>query len=383
VSGRPGHGPLTTWADARERAHVAAPTLPAEPVAIADALGGVLAAPLPALVAVPPADCSAMDGYAVCGPAPWTVVAQARAGGDDPPPLQPGTACEIATGATVPEGTSGVLPYEWSERTGATVRGAVEPGRHIRRRGEETAAGEHVLPAGLVLGPAALGLAAGVGHEKLTVRRTPRVATVVTGDEVLDAGVPGAGRVRDAIGPMLPGLVTWAGGGFTGLTRLADSRELLTAALAAGPAEVLMVSGSSSRGPADHLRPALADLGAEMVVDGVACRPGHPQTLARLRGGTLVVGLPGNPLAAFVAFLTLALPVLAGLRGAPLPLLPAGPPLPAHPHDTRLVPVRVREGRIWEVAHAGSAMLRGLATADALAVVAPDGTTVLHPLPGG
>ncbi len=368
------------WAEARLRAHGAAPPPAPEPVSLTDALGAVLAAPLPALVAVPPADCSAMDGYAVRGPGPWTVVASALAGGATPDALAPGTACEIATGAAVPGGTTGVVPYERATRAGDVVDG--REGAHIRRAGEETASGEDVLPAGLVLGPAALGLAAGVGYEKLSVRRGPRVAALITGDEVLDAGIPGAGRVRDAIGPMLPGLVAWAGGGFTGLARLADSRALLTSALVTSPAEVVVVSGSSSRGPADHLRPALAGIGAEMIVDGVACRPGHPMTLARLPGGTIVVGLPGNPLAAFVAFLTLALPALTGLRGRALPALPPGPPLPAHPLDTRLVPVRVRDGTVTEVAHAGSAMLRGLAVADALAVVEPSGATALHPLPG-
>jgi len=376
-----GGGPAG-WAEARRRAHSVARPLLAEPATLSEALGSVLAAPLSALVAIPSADCSAMDGYAVCGPAPWTVVTEVRAGDPVPDALRPGTACEIATGAPVPEGTSGVLAYERSERTGALVRGSVEPGQHVRRTGEETAAGTDVLPAGHVLGPAALGLAAGVGYEKLTVHRAPRVSAVVTGNEVLDAGIPGVGRVRDAIGPMLPGLVAWAGGRLGAVTRLTDSREGLTTALATRSAELMVVSGSSSRGPADHLRAVLADLGAEMVVDGVACRPGHPQTLARLPDGRLVVGLPGNPLAAFVAFLTLALPVLTGLRGAPLATLPAGPSLPAHPHDTRLVPVRMRDGEATEVAHAGSAMLRGLAVADALAVVDPSGNTVLHPLPG-
>ncbi len=377
---RSDHGGPTAWADARRRAHAAAQPLPAEPVALADALDRVLAAPLTALVAVPSADCSAMDGYAVCGPAPWTVVAHVRAGEPPPAALRPGTACEIATGAPVPDGAAGVVPYERSERSGSLVRGPVDPDLHIRRTGEETEAGTDVLTAGHVLGPAALGLAAGVGYEKLNVRRAPRVSALVTGDEVLDAGIPGVGRVRDAIGPMLPGLVGWAGSGLTSVTRLTDSRDTLTAALSSASTDLVVVSGSSSRGPADHLRPVLAELGAEMLIDGVACRPGHPQTLARL-GTTFVVGLPGNPLAAFVAFLTLALPVLTGLRGAPLATLPSGPPLPSHPHDTRLVPVQVRDGMVTEVAHAGSAMLRGLAVADALAVVDPSGTTLLHPLP--
>ena len=115
---RSDHGGPTAWADARRRAHAAARPLAAEPVALADALGGVLAVPLTALVSVPSADSSAMDGYAVCGPGPWTVVAHVRAGEPTPGALRPGTACEIATGAPVPGGTSGVVPYEQCERTG-------------------------------------------------------------------------------------------------------------------------------------------------------------------------------------------------------------------------------------------------------------------------
>jgi molybdopterin molybdotransferase len=216
------------------------------------------------------------------------------------------------------------------------------------------------------------------------------VAALVTGNELLQRGVPAGGRVRDAIGPMLPGLTAWAGGRLTGTTSLADSATVLADALRASDAELTLVSGSSSRGPADHLRPVLLSLGAELVVDGVRCRPGHPQALAQLPDGRLVVGLPGNPLAAFVAFLTLALPALAGLRGLPLPELadpPSGPPLlggpgrAGKPDATQLVPVRVRAGQLTELRFAGSAMLRGLAAADALAVIAPTGQLRLHPLP--
>jgi molybdopterin molybdotransferase len=304
-----------------------------------------------------------------------------------------------------------VLPYEKSRRTGELVTGAFEPGRHVRRAGEECAAGDEVLAAGAVLGPAAVGLAAALGHDRVLVRPTPRVCALVTGDEVIESGLPVSGRVRDAIGPMLPGLTSWAGGRFDGVTRLADSAPVLEAALAAADAELVVVSGSSSRGPADHLRPVLLGLGARLVVDGVRCRPGHPQAMAQLPDGRLVVGLPGNPLAAFVAFLTLALPAVTGLRGLPLADLPAAaaPIAPAgeggdtqhgqghghgHGHGgggdghgggghkgTRLVPVRLRAGVPVELPHAGSAMLRGLAAADAVAVVTADGRTRLHPLP--
>ena len=407
------------WDDARVAAHGVAVPVPPRAVSLAAALGCVLAEPVRALVAIPPADCSAMDGYAVCGDGPWTVVSSARAGEERAAPLHPGTACEIATGAAVPAGTLAVLPYEKSRRTGDVITGAIEPGRHVRRAGEECATGDEVLAPGGPLGPAALGLAAALGHDRLLVRPTPRVCALVTGNEVIESGLPASGRVRDAIGPMLPGLTGWAGGWFEGVTRLADSAPVLRAALAAADAELVVVSGSSSRGPADHLRPVLLALGARLVVDGVRCRPGHPQAMAQLPDGRLVVGLPGNPLAAFVAFLTLALPAVTGLRGLPLTELPAAPapiapaPVPgaaqAHEHGhghgheqshgnglgpahgpgrqgggrggTRLIPVRLCGGAPVELPHTGSAMLRGLAAADALAVVTPDGHTRLHPLP--
>lgn len=372
----------SAWDDARTIAHRSAPPLPPAPVDLLTALGCVLAEPLRAVTALPPVECSAMDGYAVCGPAPWSVIGGVRPSDGVPRPLRPSEACEVATGAPVPAWTLGVLPYERARRAGDLVTGPVEPGRHVRRAGEECAAGDEVLPVGSALGPAALGLAAALGHDTLRVRRTPRVLALITGDELLVAGIPTAGRVRDAIGPMLPGLVAWAGGRYEGTTRLPDTRALLTHSLRAADAEVILVSGSSSRGPSDHLRPALDELGAELLVDGVMCRPGHPQALARLPDGGLVIGLPGNPLAAFVAFLTLALPAISGLRGAPLRDLAPGPPFPRSDGATRLVPVRVRGEAVAELPHTGSAMLRGLATADAIAVVNPSGNVRLHPLPG-
>jgi len=371
----------SAWDDARTIAYQAATALPPSQMALAEAAGGVLAEPLRAVVSVPLVNCSAMDGYAVCGPSPWSVVACLRAGEGVPPPLRSGTACEVATGAPIPPYAVAVLPYEHAWRTGKSVNGLVKPGQHIRQAGEECAAGDQVLPAGALVSPTVLGLAAALGHDTLCVRRTPRVLAIITGNELLDAGLPSPGRVRDAIGPMLPGLVAWAGAHFDGATRLADSAALLIAALRAADGDMILVSGSSSRGPADHLRCALAALGAELIIDGVACRPGHPQVLARLTTGPLVVGLPGNPLAAVVAFLTLALPAITGLRGRPLPAL-----TPAArrncPEITRLVPVRVRGNDITELPHTRSAMLRGIAAADALAIVTPCGEVRLHAVPG-
>lgn len=393
------------WDEARAVAlAAAAPLVPAR-VDLAAAVGATLAEPLRALADLPPFDRSAMDGYAVRGAPPWIVRGRVGAGEPAGPALRPGEAREVATGAPVPDDTDGVLPYEYALRSApalgdddtadpggdTTVHGPVpQPGRHVRRAGEECRTGEELAPAGTPVTPALAGLAAAVGHDRLAVQPRPRVAALITGDELCFAGLPGPGAVRDAIGPMLPGLIDWAGGRPAGVTRLADSDLALATALEASTADVLLVSGSSSAGPADHLRPCLKALGAELLVDGVSCRPGHPQSLARLPAsatspGLLVVGLPGNPLAALVAFLTLAVPVIAGLSGRALspPVSVSGPGLTGRPGVTRLVPVRVRGGVVEPVAHAGSAMLRGAAVAEAIAVVGPEPPVRLITLPGG
>jgi molybdopterin molybdotransferase len=362
-----------TWDAAREVAHAAATALPACEVALADAGGTVLAAPLVAAGDHPPVPRSAMDGYAVCGAPPWTVVEAAAR----PATLAEGAACPVVTGAPLPVGTTSVLTDEDAVRDGVLLRGAAPRGHHIRPAAEECVAGEAVLPAGTLVTPAVLGLAAALGHDALLVRPLPRVAALVTGNELVGSGRPGPGQVRDAIGPMLPGLLARAGARpDIAPVALRDDRELLRSALvtaARDAADLVLVSGSSAAGPADHLRAVLTDLHADLLVDGVRCRPGHPQALARV-DGTLVVGLPGNPLAALAAFLTVAVPALAGLRGEPLPALMAVPVpggLPRHPLHTRLVPVAVGPAGAVPVGHGGSAMLRGAAAADAFAVVDP------------
>jgi molybdopterin molybdotransferase len=173
---------------------------------------------------------------------------------------------------------------------------------------------------------------------------------------------------------MLPGLITRAGATTGPITHLRDSRDELVNALKASTADLILVSGSSAAGPADHLRPALQALGADLIVDGVACRPGHPQALAKLADGRLILGLPGNPFAALVAFLTLGVATITRMRGLPLPHLTRTPipgGIACHPTSTRLVPVRLTAEGAVPVGHAGSAMLRGVAGADALAVIDP------------
>ncbi|PDP89329.1 molybdopterin molybdenumtransferase MoeA [Glycomyces fuscus] len=341
------------------------------------ALGATLGADLVSAVDVPALDSAAMDGYAVAGEGPWTVRGRSLAGRRGPVArLGPGEAVEIATGAVVPEGTTAVLPWERATVSSGRVRGEAEAGRHIRRRGETTPAGALAARRGSPVTPVLLGLAASLGLDTLPVVR-PVVRVLVTGDEVVREGVPRPGAVRDAIGPLLPGLVAWAGGRCLPALAVADrGRDTARALGGAPPCDVVAVCGSSSAGPADHLRAVLAELGARMVVDGVACRPGHPQVLAVLPSGTVVVGLPGNPGAALAAALTLLVPVLTGRAGRRDPAhlgrrVRLIGPTPPHPSDTRLVPVRVSRDLAVELPGTGSADLRAAAVADALAVVPP------------
>ncbi|MEV4108581.1 molybdopterin molybdotransferase MoeA [Nonomuraea sp. NPDC049695] len=366
----------TTWAAARALAVDSVAPLKPTSVLLSEALGCRLAEPLTALVAVPGVDVAAMDGYAVAGAGPWRMVGRVLAGGacygDE---LRAGEAVEIATGAPTPEGASAVLPYEHAtEVPPVWVDGVVEAGRHIRRRGEDIAEGAVVLGAGAVVTPVTLGLAAALGHDELLVRPKPRVAVLVTGDEVVHEGLPAPGRVRDAIGPFLPGLVEWAGGRVASTDRLPDGPSPLHITLAnAAAVDVVVVCGASSKGPADHLRAVLAGLRADVLIDGVAVRPGHPQLLARLPAGPLVVGLPGNPFAALGAALTLLAPILRELAGttARKETSALAGAVRAHERDTRLVPVR-RSGRgAVPVGHDRPGSLWGAALADALAVVPP------------
>lgn len=383
-------GPLP-WAEAYRRAYADADPLPQREVALAAAAGAVLAAPLVAAAPLPPFDTAAMDGYAVAGAGPWRLAGRLLAGQPPAPGPGPGQAHEIATGAVVPPGVAAVIPYEHSDLVAGVVHGDVQPGRHIRRTGEECAPGEPLVPPGREVSPAVLGLAAAVGLDRLTVRPRPTVVLLVTGSELLSAGLPGDGRIRDAVGPMLPGLVTAAGGTVVEVRQLPDDRAALAAAVGAARADVVVTSGASSVGPADHLPGVLADLGATYVVDRVRCSPGGPQSLARLADGRRVVGLPGNPLAAVAGVVTLVVPLLARLGGRPAPRsAPARlvPPVQPRPDRTRLLPVATLgtdlDGtRVAEATgHAGAAMLRGLALADAFAVLAPSGGCELLSLPG-
>ncbi|WP_084724664.1 molybdopterin molybdotransferase MoeA [Streptacidiphilus melanogenes] len=412
------------WQQARAvAAHAGARPLGTEERDAADALGAVLAAPLTAATHLPPFDTSAMDGWAVSGPGPWRLREPAEGEGlaGRPPAasLQDGEAVRIATGAPVPGDATAVLRREDGIVRTEGVELACRPGtlspplgRDIRPRGQECRSGEVLLPAGASVTPAVLGLAAAAGVDRLTVHRRPVAELLVLGDELLTEGVPGDGRIRDALGPMLPGWLAAYGATVIRVRRIGDDRDALVAALRDADADVVVTTGATASGPADFLHPALTEIGARLLVDGVRVRPGHPMLLAELPGSAepgasaqsadarepaaaraqrteaggrprYLVGLPGNPLAAAVGAATLAEPLLRGLAGCPAAepyRVTAAAEFAGQTGHTRLVPVALPERGAVPLRHDGPAMLRGLALAEGLAVVPPGGVAPGRPI---
>ncbi|WP_411143025.1 molybdopterin-binding protein [Streptomyces sp. x-80] len=418
------HPAPSSWQVARGVAAraVRGPRAP-ETSAFDDALGRTLAAPLTALTDLPSFDTSAMDGWAVSGPGPWHLDRATPADGGPHPetshpetsqptsapaapappaapdpgilaghaptrPLPDGHAVRIATGARVPAGATAVLRSEHGEvrdlgdgRARLHAPAPATLGQDIRPRGQECGRGDQLLPAGALVTPAVLGLAAAAGYDELATYPRPRVEVLVLGDELLRHGLPQEGRIRDALGPMLAPWLRALGAVAPPPRHLADDADALYAAIEGSTADVVITTGGTASGPVDHVHPTLRRLGAEILVDGVAVRPGHPMLLARLTPERHLVGLPGNPLAAVSGLLTLAEPLLRTLAArptAPAYRAPLAAAVPGHPRDTRLVPVACRDddryGRTVAPLHfTGPAMLRGIAVADALAVIPPGG----------
>ncbi|MEN3610288.1 molybdopterin molybdotransferase MoeA [Plantactinospora sp. ZYX-F-223] len=380
--------PTLSWAQARSQVYQAGVGAAPEPVElpVAEADGQTLAEPLTTLTDLPAFPTSSVDGWAVRGAAPWRIVGRVLAGGTPAPLVEDGTAVEIATGAMLPDGAAGVLRVEESTRTAdGLVAGTLRSAPEWRAPGEEAHAGEELLPAGTPVDPGVIGLAASCGYDALRVRRAPRASLIIFGDELLTAGRPGAGRVRDSLGPAVPAWLRRYGCTITAadvVGPVADTLEAHVEALrqGLGTADLVCTTGGTMHGPVDHLHPALRELGAEYVVNTVAVRPGFPMLLARVTGPDgrvrFVAGLPGNPQSAIVAVVSLVAPLLAGLRGRVMPELPRvtlAEPVAGRGDFTHLALVRVdpADNTAIPVRHVGSAMLRGLAGAAGFAVIAP------------
>lgn len=368
------------WSSARAAARLVAKRLDTEPVAVGDLDGRVVAEDCHALCQLPSFASSAMDGWALAGPGPWEIVGDVVAGHPWEEHLAPGTAVRIATGGVVPEGASHVLRWERATVEGGCVQGEPGPGTDIRPAGEECEVGDLVASAGTQVTPALAGFLAATGHDTVPVVRRPRVALILLGDELLTSGVPERGRVRDSLGPQLPGWVQRAGAEVIVRHQVADELDALVDILrqASLEADLIITTGGTAEGPRDHMHAAIEAVGGQLVVDRVAVRPGHPMLLASLTHGDRtvpLVGLPGNPHSAVVGFVTLAVPAIDVLLGrAPASTLKviAGEELRAPAGHTRLIAGTVRDGMFQLSPYGGSAMLRGLAQSTGFAIV-PEG----------
>ncbi|MGB7982164.1 MAG: molybdopterin molybdotransferase MoeA [Candidatus Nanopelagicales bacterium] len=380
------------WDVARAALADAVAALPAVRLDLAECDGLVATQDLVARTALPAFDTSAMDGWAVRGPGPWTVVGASLAGRPVPDPLVDGQAVVIATGGVVPPTAQAVIRSEDATRTragGSEVVVAPQPvgPAHIRPSGEECASGDVLAPAGTVLNPALLGLAAACGHDTLVVIRRPRAALVLFGDELATHGVPGPGMVRDSLGPQVPAWLARMGVEVVAIERCEDTLAAHVDAIAwaAQSADLVLTTGGTAAGPVDHLHAAIAANSGTVLVDSVAVRPGHPMLAGTVGPAPAwLVGLPGNPQSAIVTLVSLAAPIVAGLAGRTvLPDLvevSSAQSVPAPATEDRLVLGTLVAGWFQPGEHLGSGMLRGLAAATGFGVLPPGGVAAGEPV---
>jgi molybdopterin molybdotransferase len=351
------------------------------------ALGRILAEDVLAREDLPAFDNSAMDGYAVRLQAlapdrPFRIVGESRAGGALPPPLAPDTAMRIFTGAPMPVGADTVVIQEHARADGSQVAFERLPalGAHVRLKGSDMRAGSIALRAGTRVEAGEIGLLAAQGQSDVPVFRAPRVAVLSTGDELReidDAPTPGTIVNSNAYALcaqlLAVGAVPWV------LPSVPDRREAVAAAISrALSADVVLCSGGVSVGEYDFVARAFEDAGVKIVFWKVAIKPGKP-LLFGMAGRVPVLGLPGNPVSAMIAFEVFVKPGLLRMQGeqAPYPVTVGVELAHDHRHGTgrvelaRAVLHRAEDGRLRAVLHAlqGSGSVPSMAGVDALVVL--------------
>ncbi|MGK4065313.1 molybdopterin molybdotransferase MoeA [Rothia sp. HC945] len=360
-----------------------------EDLRLENALGMTTAKPLVSPIPIPHFDSSAMDGFAVAGPGPWRLTSDpVRSSGERnihrrSGSIAAGEAWPCLTGSVLPEGTEGVVRVEHTETLGSTVHCLPEhpysPGRDIRRRGEEMAQGTQLVSEGTVLAPRHIALLAACGIDIVSVHRPMTVSMAFTGNEVIASGVPQPGEVRDAFSAQFPHLLRGWGADVTERTRLHDDHDVIREWISWASGDLVILTGGSGSSSQDFVRKILEDMCTDLIATSIAVRPGHPTIVGRLPGDRIVLGLPGNPLAAHTSLYGLAPVALAGFLGRPLPpLLSAvlGRDMPAsHKGNTSLVPCTLDGDVALPCPGTQAHMLSGLAAADVLAVVPPEGAT--------
>lgn len=377
------------------------PVTEIETVPLAKARGRTLARDIEAPLDLPPFDNSAVDGYAVRhadlsakSDTAFAIADRVTAGRAAAHPIAPGTAIRIFTGAPMPDGADTVFMQEdvRTEAGSVIVPPGLKPGSNRRLAGEDIRAGKVALPAGRVLSIADVALASALGLTAMPVRRRIRVALFSTGDELTEPGQPLArASLYDANRTLLGGLIASLGASVTDLGILPDDPAILAPALraAAEGHDLVLTSGGVSTGEADHVRDAVEAVGS-LVFWRVAIKPGRPVAMGVIpsAAGTSAafVGLPGNPVAAFVTFVRVVRPLIMRLAGADAPALV---PLPVRAgfgyrkkqgrrEYVRVALTRDPDGTIVAVKHRqeGAGVLTSLTETDGLVELPENITTV-------
>lgn len=395
---------MLTIDEARALVHSSTPTPTASrEIAVADAVGRVLAEEIRSDVDLPSFDRSAMDGYAVRAadvrgaPVSLRVLEEVTAGEVASRNVDAGTAVRIMTGAPVPDGADAVVMVEHTELLGADAAGgehvrvqrSVDKGANIRLQGESLGAGETVLRAGEILRPIDLAILATAGRSTVRVRPRVRCHVLSTGDELVEAGRPVPhGHTLNSNGPMLVAQAIEAGAIAERAPIVRDTPGELEAAIRGGlDKDILLLSGGVSMGTKDHVVEALESCGVEILFHKVAIKPGKPIVVGR-RGSTLVFGLPGNPVAVYLGFHLFvrgAIDAMSGRGSGPLPLLKATAAAEFASSRRLMVcsPCRLEvsdEGwKAFPVRYTGSGDIHGAARGSAFVLCPP----APHPVPAG
>ncbi|MBA3365494.1 MAG: molybdopterin molybdotransferase MoeA, partial [Actinobacteria bacterium] len=317
--------PLLPLEEAQARILGRASPLPGETVRLEHAAGRVLAEPARALVDLPPFASSAMDGFAVRAsdtPGTLTVVGAVAAGRPTSTVVAPGQAIGIATGGVVPGGADAVVPIEYVVHHDNTIRlaDAVRAGANVRPEGGDVRCGDLVIERGVRLAPAHVGALAAIGAAEVVCGRRPRAAVLATGTELQVPGKPLApGQIYESNAPMLAAQLAAAGALVERFSSVRDDEGVHRAAIGrALDFDLVVTSGGVSVGEHDLVRRVAQELGVEEVFWGVAMKPGKPVSFG-VRGGTLVFGLPGNPVSSLVAHELFVRPAVLALQGASEP----------------------------------------------------------------
>ena len=291
---------------------------------------------VPSRLAVPGFANSAMDGFALCAAntlgasdtAPLEIpVTGMIAAGDPPASLAVAdSAVEIMTGAPLPPGCDAIVPVEQVEKiqsgtgeiSGIRLRQPVQAGRHIRRAGEDFCVDHTVLTSGDLIEPHDIMALAATGNDRLTVRPMPRIAVITTGSELATTGLPSQeGLIRDANGPYLAAFIEHIGATLSAHQTVPDSKVELAKAIAecGKTADIVLTTGGVSAGRFDEVPNTVADSGGEVLFHKVGIKPGKPILFARLKNGSLLFGLPGNPVAVAVGLRFFVVPAIRLLQG--------------------------------------------------------------------